>query len=152
MSPTPFDERNGWRLFQHPAFGRQFAELVGEVDRLAQTLALDEYRQHAKVRLVARIRKLILEDIPGDPASKAYEQGNTLGPHRLHWRRAKFNQRFRLFFRFQSQGRVIVYGWLNDETSLRSRGARNDVYAIFEQRLKSGDPPDSWDDLIDGCL
>ena len=101
---------------------------------------------------MARIRKLILEDIPGDPASKAYEQGNTLGPHRLHWRRAKFNQRFRLFFRFQSQGRVIVYGWLNDETSLRSRGARNDVYAIFEQRLKSGDPPDSWDDLIDGCL
>jgi toxin YhaV len=148
---TPFDERNGWRLFQHPAFRRQFDALTGEVERLWTALPRQEFEQHAKVRLLARIRKLILEDIPSDPAAKAYEQGNTLGTARRHWRRAKFNQRFRLFFRFQSKARVIVYAWMNDEGTLRARGSRSDVYAVFGHRLESGDPPDDWDDLLSAC-
>ncbi len=151
MSPQPFDERNGWKLYQHPAFRNQFDGLVAEVGRLQATLAPADFEHDPNVRLLARIRKLILDDIRTDPASKAYEQGNTLGTERRQWRRAKFNQRFRLFFRFRSAGKLIVYAWMNDENTLRARGARKDVYAVFEQHLKAGDPPDDWDALVAAC-
>lgn len=151
MSPPPFDTRNGWKLYRHPAFRKQFDALVAEVEHLFQTLQSKEYEKHPKVRLLARVRKIILDDVPNDPTSKSYEQGNTLGPERRHWRRVKFNQRFRVFFRFHSKARVIVYAWMNDENTLRTRGARNDVYATFEHRLKSGDPPDGWDELLAAC-
>lgn len=143
-----YDLRNGWRLYQHPAFRAQFDELTAEVEELRARLDDQAFDQHPKVRLLARIRKLILEDIPADPAAKRYELGNTLGGDYRHWRRAKFNQRFRLFFRFRSDVRIIVYAWVNDENTLRARGARNDPYAIFSQRLIAGNPPDSWDDLL----
>ena len=148
---APFEERNGWKLFQHPAFRVQFEALVEDVEKLRAALPRGNFEQHAKVRLLARIRKLILDDIPTDPGAKAYEQGNTLGTARRHWRRAKFNQRFRLFFRFQSKARIIVYAWMNDERTLRARGSKSDVYAAFGRRLESGDPPDDWDDLLSGC-
>ena len=35
-----------------------------------------------------------------------------------------------------------------DETTLRKAGSRTDPYAVFTRRLESGDPPDSWADLI----
>src|SRR5207245_681355 len=75
---------------------------------------------------------------------------NTLGPLHRHWRRAKFLGRFRLFFRFSSAHKAIIYAWVNDENTLRKAGARNDPYAIFNKRLKDGTPPDDWDDLVRG--
>lgn len=141
--------RNGWTLFQHPAFRDQLARYSAEVEELRGRLDDKAFAEHPKVRFLARVRKLILEDIPSDPASKAYELGNTLGENFRHWRRAKFNQRFRLFFRFRSDAKIIVYGWLNDENMLRTRGARNDVYAEFRRRLAAGSPPDDWNELVD---
>ncbi len=71
-----------------------------------------------------------------------------LGSAHRHWRRAKFNQRFRIFFRFHPGSRVIIYAWMNDESTLRARGSRRDVYAAFERRLTAGEPPDDWDELL----
>ena len=43
-----------------------------------------------------------------------YCQGNTLElPHR-HWRQAKIGKRFRWFFRYDSNTKVIIYTWIND--------------------------------------
>jgi toxin YhaV len=148
LSPQPFDTRNGWRLYQHPAFRDQMDALVASVEQLATTLPREDFQHHAKVRFLARVQKIVLEDMPTDPASKMYELGNTLGADRRYWRRAKFNQRFRIFFRFHSKSRLIIYAWMNDEHSLRARGARSDVYAEFERRLKSGNPPDEWERLL----
>ena len=148
MSESFFDTRNGWRLYLHPAFRAQFDALVAEVAGLHARLPREAYERHPKVRILARIRKVILDDVPSDPASPKYELGNTLGSGQRHWRRAKFNQRFRLFFRFRSDDRIIIYGWLNGENTLRSRGARNDAYAVFKALLLSGNPPDSWEDLL----
>lgn len=47
-----------------------------------------------------RILNLILEQIPRDPKFAEYQLGNTLGSTHSHWRRAKFLERFRLFYRF----------------------------------------------------
>ncbi len=55
---------------------------------------------------------------------------------------------FRLFFRFSSSHKAIVYAWVNDETTLRKAGAQRDPYAIFTKRLKEGNPPDDWDSLV----
>lgn len=148
MNEVLYDVRNGWRLYQHPAFRAPFDALTAEVEGLREKLDDEAFSRHPTVRLLARIRKLILDDIPGNPAAKSYDQGNTLGTDHRHWRRAKFNERFRLFFRFRSDVRIIVYAWLNDENTLRTRGARNDVYAAFARRLTAGDPPDSWDELV----
>ena len=144
-----FDERNGWRLYQHPAFRVPFDALTAEVERLRPALSAEAFARHPKTKLLARIVRLILDEIPLDPGAAQYELGNTLGAARRHWKRAKFLERFRLFFRYRSREKIIVYGWINDQSTLRARGAKSDPYAVFERRLERGDPPDAWDDLLE---
>lgn len=54
---------------------------------------------------------------------------------------AKVFSRFRLFFRYDSRSKVIVYAWVNDENTLP------DPYAVFEKMLGRSNPPDDWDAL-----
>ena len=91
---------------------------------------------------------MILDVVPGDPARDDFRQGSTLGTAYRHWRRAKIGRRFRLFFRYYSKSKVIVYAWVNDENTLRSAGSKSDPYAVFEKMLGRGNPPDGWDALI----
>jgi toxin YhaV len=110
------------------------------VERLSITQP-ETYTQHPKTKLLATILRLITETIPRNPNAPEFRQGDTLGPDNRHWFRAKFHQRYRLFFRFSSKHKVIVYVWVNDESTLRKAGARSDVYAVFKSMLESGDPP-----------
>jgi toxin YhaV len=103
---------------------------------------------HPKAKLLKRILELILAEIPRDPNAVEYQLGNTLGPVHRHWRRAKFLGRFRLFYRFSSVHKAIIYAWVNDENTLRKAGSKRDPYLIFSRRLPGGDPPDDWDDLL----
>lgn len=99
----------------------------------------------ADTRLLAAIRALILDRIPRDPLAPEFRQDNTLGREHRHWFRAKFaGNRFRLFFRADSQAKVIVYAWVNDCDTLRKAGAGTDPYAVFTRMLASGNPPDDW--------
>jgi len=66
----------------------------------------------------------MLRDIPQDPTRKEYQQGLTLGAEHRHWRRAKFFQQYRLFFRFHSRSKLIVLGWVNDTGTKRAYGSR----------------------------
>jgi toxin YhaV len=142
-----FAERHGWKLYRAGTFDKALGDLEAEVARLAEhkpeTLAA-----HPKAKLLARIYQLVFDEIPRDPNANAFALGNTLGPAHRHWRRAKFLQRFRLFFRFDSASRIIIYAWVNDENTLRKAGSRSDPYAVFKKRLDDGDPPDSWDSLL----
>ena len=91
----------------------------------------------------------MLERIPRDPLSPKFRQGNTLGKERRYWFRAKFaGNRFRLFFRADSQACVIVYAWVNDRDTLRKAGAGTDPYAVFIRMLARGNPPDDWPALL----
>jgi toxin YhaV len=94
------------------------------------------------------INEFIFKRIPEDPSAPEFRQGKTLGTDKKHWFRAKFNRRFRLFFRYSSTEKVIIYSWINDEYSLRKEGAKTDPYNIFTKMLASGNPPDSWNDLL----
>ena len=80
-----------------------------------------------------------------------YRQGNTLGSEHRHWFRAKLFGRFRLFFRYDSRSRIIVYAWVNDEHTLRQRGGRTDPYEVFRRMLAAGNPPSEWTALLENC-
>jgi toxin YhaV len=147
MTLPPVAERNGWRLYAHPAFSQALEALLLAVEALEQRRP-EAYRAHPKTKLLKRILDVILVDIPRDPNAPEFQLGNTLGPAYRHWRRAKFLGRFRLFFRFSSSRRAIVYAWVNDEATLRKAGAKSDPYTVFLKRLQEGNPPDSWDVLI----
>ena len=139
---------HGWRLMAWPEFARQLDELAHSARRVALADPAG-YRHHPHVKLFAGVSKLVRDVIPADPARPEFILGNTLGPRNRHWRRAKFSGRFRLFFRFHSGTRTIVYAWMNDENSLRKSGAKTDPYHIFQKMLESGRPPSDWSQLVD---
>ncbi len=146
-----YAERHGWKLFQYSAFKERFIALEAEVALLKKSQP-EDYPSHPKAKLFKRILDLIQEEIPSNPGAPEYLQGNTLGPAYRHWRRAKFLGRFRLFFRCSSQEKIILYTWVSDENTLRKAGAKTDPYALFQKRLRAGDPPDDWDDLMERVL
>ena len=138
---------NGWTLLFHDAVIKQLEMLVAAVER-ARKADPKNFAVNANTRTLAALAKLMFEVIPADPAKPEYRQGNTLGPAHRHWFRAKFFARFRLFFRYDSQARLIVYAWVNDESTLRKSGGKHDPYEVFRRMLKSGNPPDDWNALV----
>ena len=140
-------EVNGWRLFQYPLFESQLKKLTEAVEQLSIRQG-DAYRGHPKTKLLATIHRYITESIPRDPNAAEFRQGDTLGPDNRHWFRAKFHQRYRLFFRFSTKERVIVYVWMNDEFTLRKAGSKTDVYAVFRSMVNAGDPPRTLEALL----
>ena len=142
---------NGWIIRAHPLFLDQLERLTAAVEREAKRKP-DTFRSSANFKLLVALQKLMAEVIPADPTSSAFRQGGTLGPERKHWFRAKFgNGRFRLFFRYNSTGKVLVFAWVNDANTLRSYGSRSDAYAVFRAMLEDGNPPDSWTELIEAA-
>lgn len=144
--------QESWTIYFHPAFSEVRNKLIDDVVKL-QEKSPDDYKQHPKTKFLKKVDDLVFKEIPLDPSSEAYFQGKTLGSDNTHWRRAKFFQRFRLFFRFCSKRKIIIYAWLNDDNTLRKAGSKNDPYHIFAKRLKNGNPPSNWDDLFnESCL
>jgi toxin YhaV len=140
-------EVNGWRLFQYPLFAHQLKKLTEAVEQLSLTQP-HIYKEHPKTKLLTTIHRLITESIPRDPNAPEFRQGDTLGPDNRRWFRARFHQRYRLFFRFSSREKVIVFVWVNDESTLRKAGARTDVCAVFKSMLDAGEPPRTLEALM----
>jgi toxin YhaV len=138
---------NGWTLLFH-------AEIVGQLRRLSEAAERARkadprnFRANANVKLLAAIARLILDVVPADPGKPEYRLGNSLGPEYRNWFRVKFGGRFRLFFRYDARARLIVFAWVNDEQTLRKRGAKSDSYTVFRAMLKRGNPPADWDTLV----
>lgn len=138
---------NGWTLYAHPLFVEQVETLEKKVKALKEKDPEGYIKKNDSKRLAA-ITKLAYEIIPQDPTKPDYRQGKTLGEQNKHWFRAKFFQQYRLFFRFHLPSKVIVFTWVNDEKSKRAYESKNDAYKTFAKMLKTGNPPDSWDDLL----
>lgn len=136
-------QRHGWNLLFHDCLIEQLQKLRVAAER-AQKQDPQGFETNANVRLFNALSKLIFEAVPSDPSREEYRQGNTMGTAYRHWRRAKFGRRFRLFFRFDSNARIIIFAWVNDENTLRSSGSKSDPYAVFQRMLERGHPPDDW--------
>lgn len=150
MSPSPAQGLvvHGWSLYAHPLFTAQVEALLDQVEALRQRDPAGYSQRNATKRLAA-IARLAFELIPQDPTRAEYRQGATLGGAHQHWFRAKFFQQYRLFFRYHSGARVIVYAWVNDEDSRRAYERSDDAYRVFRRMLARGHPPNDWDQLLD---
>jgi toxin YhaV len=140
-------QRHGWTLLFHGCMVEQLQKLQAAVNRAKQTDP-EGFEDNAHVKLFRALSQLILEVIPGDPSSDEYRQGKTMGTAYRHWRRAKAARRFRLFFRYDSRAKVIVFAWVNDERTLRSANSQSDPYGVFQKMLGRGNPPNDWSELV----
>ena len=140
-------QRHGWNLLFHECLSDQLQKLYAASLR-AQQQDPQGFESNANVRLFGALSKLIFDVVPSDPNREEYRQGNTIGVTFRHWRRAKLGRRFRLFFRFDSKTRVIIFAWVNDENTLRSSGSKSDTYTVFQRMLERGHPPDDWAALV----
>lgn len=136
----------GWTILAHPLFLEQIETLA----RAAESERADSSSPAGpNVKLLGHLLDLAFDTIPRDPGSAAFRHGGTLGQQHRNWFRGKTGGgRYRLFYRFQSAARIIVYAWVNDEKSLRTYGSRTDAYAVFARMLEAGNPPDDWDALV----
>ena len=142
---------NGWELFAHPLFLDQLEKLTAAVERVSEKDP-HGWRNSANAKLLAALHRLVFETIPEDPARPEYRQGGTLVEDRKHWFRAKFGAgRFRLFFRYSAKTKVIIFAWVNDQTTLRAYGAKTNAYAVFLKMLDKGNPPGDWAALLEAA-
>ena len=139
--------RHGWILLFHECIVEQLQTLHAATER-ARRNDPTGFEGNANVKLFRVLSQLILETVPGDPGRDEYRQGNTLGTAHRHWRRVKIGRRFRLFFRYDSRSKTIVFAWVNDDQTLRSAGSKSDPYAVFGKMLEKGNPPDDWGQLV----
>ena len=138
--------RHGWNLLFHECLSEQLQKLHAAAERARAQDAADS-ESNANVKLFNALSKLMLDAVPSDPNREEYRQGNTMGAAFRHWRRAKIGRRFRLFFRFDSKTKIIIFAWVNDENTLRSSGSNSDPYTVFQKMLERGHPPDDWASL-----
>lgn len=134
---------NGWSIHAHPVFLDQLDRLIAQVEARKQH-DRQAWQAKSRIRRPAAIVKLTTKAIPATPA---FRQGDSLGDQRKNWFRARFFQRYRLFFRFDSPMKVIVLACMKDERTLRAYGSKTDADAVFKGMPEAGNPPDDLDML-----
>jgi toxin YhaV len=133
--------KNGWTLYAHPV-------LLDQLDKLKRRVVQNNNADGDAAKVLAWLVRAMFDEVPQDPTLQVYRQGKTLGKGKTHWFRDKYAGRFRLFFRFSLSAKVIIYGWVNDENSLRTYGSKTDAYQVFKNMLEKGAPPNEWDVLV----
>lgn len=140
---------NGWEILFYQIFYEQYKRLINHVKTLRKKNPVD-YKSHPQTKLLASIQKVIKQDVPTDPFHRKFILGKTLGKKYQIWRRVKHGlpQRYRMFFRFHSKCKNIVFVWLNSEGYLRNKGDKHDVYVVFKKLLGNKKIPRDYGDLI----
>jgi len=129
---------HGWQVLLWPTFAERYEELRAEARRLKASLPPEQFIKHPKVKLVAAISRLVTDRIPQDPNASDYRLRGPLAA----FRRAKGHglpPRYRLFWVFSSEHKVIIFLYLNAEGVLRREGDKHDVYAVFERLVRRGE-------------
>ncbi|EFI35913.1 conserved hypothetical protein [Desulfonatronospira thiodismutans ASO3-1] len=140
-------QSHGWTLLFHDCLVQQLKRLFAACQR-ARSSDPEGWLANANVKLFHALSRLMLRTIPADPGHPVYRQGNTLGEDHRHWCRARVGRRFRLFFRYDSASKIIIYAWVNDQQTLRQAKGKKDPYTVFKKMLHQGNPPDDWDQLL----
>jgi toxin YhaV len=134
--------KQGWMLYAHPT-------ILDQIDKLERRVRNEAKPNGDAAKVLKWLARAIFDEIPQDPTLAVYRQGDTLGKGKTHWFRDKYAGRFRLFFRYNSAAKIIVYGWVNDEETLREYDSKTDAYAVFKAMLDNGRPPNDWSSLLE---
>lgn len=138
---------HGWSLLMHPLLLEQIEKLTDAAERESAKDVGGVVGPSTK--LLGHLLDLMFDKIPQRPGDAIYRGGKSLPDD---WFRAKTGGgRYRLFYRFDSKTRLIVYAWVNDENTLRTYGSRTDAYAVFRDMVADGDPPEDWVALRDAA-
>ncbi|HEY6456488.1 MAG TPA: type II toxin-antitoxin system YhaV family toxin [Steroidobacteraceae bacterium] len=138
---------NGWSIFLHQCFSEELTQLMEAVEAL-QAKDPDGYVKKSATKLLAAISKLAFKVVPQNPGADEYRLSKSLGDSYQHWRRAKFFQQYRLFFRYHTETKVIICAWVNGPDTKRAYGSKTDAYRVFNKMLAGGNPPDNWNVLL----
>ena len=117
--------KSSYLLKYHDFYFQRIAKLKEQVKELHNKLSNEEFRQHEIVKLAYRIREADQEIIPQDPNRPEYRLTGDLRKYRRY---KQGLQRYRLFFCFSNQPKIILYLYLNDEKHLRKAGDKGDPY------------------------
>jgi len=137
---------NGWRLMAHPCFIEQLQTFNAKAAKFL--MANPDAKAGKDEKLVAAISRITEVIVPAHTGAAEHRLGQTLGPENKNWFRVKFFQQYRLFYRYDSASKIIVYVWVNDEDSLRAYGSKTDAYATFKKMLDGGYPPSTFEELL----
>lgn len=139
--------QNGWKLFYHPVFGDHYAQLRDRARLLKKQLSTAEFLGHPDVKLVAAVRRVVLETIPEDSNRPDFWLRGDLAK----FRRVKHHglpDRYRLFYVFSKQQKAVIVLYLNESGTLRKQGAKSDPYEVFGQLLRSGHIGSDFDENL----
>lgn len=103
-------QQHGWILLFHERVVKQMRRLQTAADRAQRTGAPGSVERNANLKLFQILSHLMLETIPSNPTRDEYHQCDTSESAHRCWRRAKIGQRIRLFFRYDSKARTVVFG------------------------------------------
>lgn len=135
--------KSNYLLKCHKFYSDRVESLKQEIKKLKDALLEEEFSQHPDVKFAVRVREATKEIIPEDPDRRDYQLHGDLKKYRRY---KQGLQRYRLFFAFSTKPPVILYLYLNDKSSLRKEGSKNDPYNIFskfvEKKQVSHDPSD----------
>lgn len=105
--------RYGWQLFHHNELDRQIKQLYVEYLK-TEHLSVEDRLEDPNFAAFTEIGRLMFKTIPEDPTLHEYSRGLPYSGPWSHWRRAKFGDRFHLYFKFNSEPKVIIYGCVVD--------------------------------------
>ena len=126
---------NKYVLKAHDYYFHRIKELTVQIRELHKVLEPDQFIQHPAVKLARRIREADRNIIPQDPDRPEYHLTGELKKYRRY---KQGLQRYRLFFCFSNQPKIILYLYLNDEKHLRKEGDKNDPYQVFKKFISQG--------------
>lgn len=124
-------------MLYHPVFGDRYAALRDEARRLKDQLEPEQWRAHPVVKLAAGIRRMVMEVVPQDALAPAFRLRGDLEAF-CRASGIALPPRYRLFWVVSPTTRVVIFLYLNDETTLREAGARTDPYQVFARMVRRG--------------
>ena len=136
-----------WFLLGHYEFLTQLEKYREANRKVKQKIGADSIHTKQAQRLKA-LTLAVWTKIPTNPSNPELRLGNALGKEHTHWFRDKFLQQYRVFFRYSTRSKIIAYGWVNDDETLRAYGSKTDAYLVFKKMLESGKVPNNWDELV----
>jgi toxin YhaV len=150
-------KRNGWEIRIYPSFQEKLDKLLANC-KASYEKDPEKFKSISIAKLLFQVIDIVENIIPADPTHRDFFLGKTFGDSKKDkaykdWRRVKFgNARFRMFFKFNSQEKVIIIAWMNDENNLRKIGSNSDAYEEFKRMLKTNHPPNNWLELKEQSL